>query len=181
MKAKASLLLAVILCVVVAAPAFAQTAKSERELQNILQRHPKLAANPSLVNNPNWQRNNPEVYDWFQKHPKIMAQTRHMGAWQTNGTWREPNWWFQNNPNWVYQNQPNWIQQNPNWRQQGDWYEGKWHNRNWYVQNQPEWVKRHRPEWAKQEGRGHKGPPQGPPPGQYKPKQHPHDHHGDQH
>jgi hypothetical protein len=201
MKAKISIVLTAILCAALAAPAFAQSAKVEQNLQTILQRHPKLAANPSLVNNPTWQKNNPNVYAWFQHHPKAMRQTSHTGAWETNGTWHNPNWWFQNNPNWVYQNQPNWIQQNPNWRQQGDWYNGQWHNRNWYQQNQPEWARHHHPDWwAKEAEREHQGPPYGHAYGRYKhehheqayherayheekhhEQEHHHDHHGDQH
>lgn len=152
MKAKSSLLLAVILCMVCAAPAFAQSQKTEQTLQTILARHPKLAANPSLVNDPNWQQRHPDAYAWFRHHPKALEQTRAMGAWEPNGTWHEPDWWYRNNPNWVYQNRPDWIERNPSWRERGDWDDAhEWHDRDWYWQNRREWVAQHHPEWTKKE------------------------------
>lgn len=176
MKIK-SLLLSAILWVAFAAPVFAQNAGTEYQLNAILGRHPELAANPALVNSPNWQHSHPDAYAWFRHHPKAMRQTSRMGAWETNGTWHNPNWWFQNNPNWVYQNRPDWIQRYPAWRQRGDWDDDDhaWHDRDWYWQNRREWAEHHHPEWREEEGeeaREHQGPPYGHAWGHYKHKHH---------
>ncbi len=178
MKTK-SLFLGVLLCVALAAPAFAQSPQTERKLQQIMQRHPALAANPSLVNNPQWQKQHPNVWTWFQDHPAALRQTSQAGAWERNGTWHNQNWWFQNNPNWVYQNHPEWIQGNPGWRQSGDWDadDHTWHNRDWYMQNRREWAEHHHPEWAhrEEEENEHQGPPYGNAWGHYKHHHHDHD------
>lgn len=183
MKTK-SLLLSAILCVAFAAPAFAQSAKTERGLQGILQRHPALAANPSLINDPNWRNAHPNVAAWFRHHPAAWRQTSQMGAWQGNGTWHQPDWWFHNDPNWVYQNHPDWIQRYPAWRQNGDWDDDDhvWHDRNWYWQNRREWAEHHHPEWREEEeeeAREHHGPPYGHAWGHYKHHGHHHDHDDD--
>jgi hypothetical protein len=158
MKARLSLLLTVLLCVAFAAPAFAQTAGAEQRLQEILNHHSELASNPSLVDNAAWRHSHPKAWTWFKRHPRALEQMRRGGAFEPNGTWHNPNWWYQNNPNWVYQNHRNWIEQNPAWRQQGDWYEGKWHNRQWYEEHQGDWARHHHPEWARV------APPLPPPP-----------------
>ncbi len=177
MTTKPSLLLTAMLCMVFAAPVFAQSSAVEQNLQNILQRHPDLAANPSLVNNPTWQKKHPDVTAWFGHHPKARAQTAQSGAWETNGTWHDPDRWFHSNPNWVYQNHPEWIQQNPGWRQAGDWddQDHAWHDRHWYWEHRREWAEHHHPEWANEEE--HHGPPYGHAWGHYKHQ----DHHGHDH
>lgn len=181
MKTK-SLFLSAILCLMVAAPAFAQNAATDATLQRILQRHPRLAANPSLVNNPQWRKQHPNAYAWFRHHPHAMAQSTQTGAWETNGTWHDPGWWQQNSPNWVYQNRPDWIQRYPQWRQNGDWDDDDhvWHDRDWYWHNRREWAEHHHPEWAEHHHREwaheeHQGPPYGHAWGHYKHQRHHHD------
>jgi hypothetical protein len=157
MRPKLSFVLAAVVSIMLAAPAFAQSPKTEANLQHILAKHPKLAANPHLVNNPTWQKEHPDVYAWFEHHPEAMRQTSHAGAWETNGTWREPDWWFHNNPNWVSQNRPDWI------------------DREWWRQNHRDWVAQHHPEWAQE----HQGPPYGHAYGHYKHKHKDKDHDND--
>jgi len=178
MKTKSLFMLIAIFAFAFTAPAFAQSAKTESTLESILAKHRRLAANPSLVNNPTWQKEHPDVYAWFKHHPRAMAEASRRGAWEPNGTWHEPDWWYRNNPNWVYQNRQDWIQQNPQWRQSGDWDDRhEWHDRGWWARNNREWAEKHHPEWAhaEEEEHEHQGPPYGKAKGHYK-KHHDHDH-----
>ncbi len=148
------------LCAVVALPALAraQTIHSEAEFQRYLANHPKLAANPALMSDPAYLARHPDLALFLHNHPRIHAQARAMGAYDSNHVWRDPNWWYRHDPNWVHVNHPEWYSVHPEWRPVavvpapvvvvGDYdVHHHWHDRAWWVAHDEAWARAHHPEW----------------------------------
>ncbi len=122
-----SLLAVVLLCASFAVPAFAQGAEAEREWQNILAKHPRLRANPSMVNDPKFLKVEPGVASWLDHHPRVRAEAAQQGAWDRGGTWRNPEWWHKNDPNWMRANHPEWARSHPEWAEHREAEHGHGH------------------------------------------------------
>jgi hypothetical protein len=149
---------AVVLGTMFTAQAFAQYVppKAERELQNWMARDPRLAEDPDLMLNPEYQRNHPNFATWLRNHPRAHEQIVWMGAYDEGHHWHDTDWWRHNNPDWIYRNHPEWIDHHPEWRADGDWDEGHhWHDRGWWAANHGDWVTAHHPEWAEAHGLHH--------------------------
>jgi hypothetical protein len=61
-------------------PAFAQTA--EQDLQQYMSNHPALQANPSLMNNPTYLADHPDLRNFIANHPQV--DNRGYGAYGRN-------------------------------------------------------------------------------------------------
>jgi hypothetical protein len=162
MKFRSFLAIMAFACVGFAMPALAQAPapQAEADLQQYISKHHEVQRNPSLLNNPEYLRNHPDLAHFIETHPNIQRQTMRMGAYDSNHQWRDPDWWHQNNPNWVAANHQEWNQSHPEWMRaganpvgEGD-YDAKhtWRARDWWVQHHPNWVKQHHPEWAEAHG-----------------------------
>ena len=73
MKFRTFLITTAISCALgAAAPAFAQTA--QQDLQQYVNSHPELQANPSLMNNPTYRANHPDLNHFLETHPQVDRQ-----------------------------------------------------------------------------------------------------------
>ncbi len=132
-----------------AVPVFAQSAGTERKLQNWIDRDPRLQADPGLMNDPTYLRNHPNFATWLQQHPAAHKQVKEMGAYDRNHQWRNTDWWHHNDPDTMYKEHPEWVKNHPEWRKDGDWDDQQhWHDRSWWQSNHKNWVQKHHPEWA---------------------------------
>ena len=133
---------------------------AEHNWQTYLARHPGLAENPQLLNNPTYLSQHKQLAKWLHDHPAVAQQARGQGMWEHNGTWHDSSWWHEHNPNLVYQNHPEWAERHEDWRGANDGDaddQHHWHARNWWIQHHPDWVKEHHPGWqsAGQPGSDH--------------------------
>jgi hypothetical protein len=145
-----------IACALINAPAFAQrpNPQSEREFQNYLNHHPELRANPEMMTNPGYLKQHPGFSKWMEQHPAVAAQSRRMGAYDTENRWHNSEWWQDRDPEWVYKHHPEWANEHPQWwKSYGDydpqhrWHDSEWwetHNRAWAEEHHPGWFKHHR-------------------------------------
>src|SRR5690349_4601167 len=132
-----------------AMPAFAQNAKTENTLRNIMIRHPELQNDPNLLNNPGYLDKHPNLKAFMEHHPGLERQIRDQyGAYDGGRVWRNQEWWHANNPQWMYEHHPEWAENHPTWRGDGDWDDAhRWHSRDWWYENHREWAEEHHPDW----------------------------------
>lgn len=147
----------------------------DAKFNSFLGGHPNLAAqlqaNPNLINDPAFRRSHPALNAYLASHPNVWNSLRRQnmassslsaaapnvgvtgqGAYDQTGTWRDANWWHENNVGWARQHHPEWWQaQGPYYGRpdDGDWDEDhhEWHDRGWWHEHHPEWVHRHHPDW----------------------------------
>ena len=151
-SAIAILLFASLVCAGFAAPAFAQSARTEAQYQQFLDTHPDIRAdlqrNPSLVSNPGYLSRHQGLAQWMNQHPYMRNEVR-WGDYDSNHQWHDADWWHRNNPDWMYDHHPEWANANPAWRNDGDWDDQhRWHDRDWWVNHNHAWVEQHHPNWA---------------------------------
>jgi hypothetical protein len=151
-RAIAILAFAFLVCAGFAAPAFAQSARTEAQYQHFLDTHPDIRAdlreNPSLVSDPGYLSRHKGLAQWMNQHPYVRNQVR-WGDYDSNHQWHDADWWHRNNPDWMYDHHPEWVRDNPAWRNDGDWDDQhRWHSRDWWFNNHREWVEQHHPNWA---------------------------------
>jgi len=152
-----------LLCALGVAPAFAQTA--QQDLEQYIKSHPELEQNPSLLNNPRYLADHPDLQHFLATHPNVDRQRYGFGAYDPQHQWRDEHWWHDHDPNWVAANHPEWNESHPGWNEappalakDGAYDENhKWQSSQWWMKNHPNWVKEHHPVWAKEHGIG--GPP----------------------
>jgi hypothetical protein len=97
-----------------AAPAFAQTA--QQDLQQYVNSHPELQANPSLMNNPTYRANHPDLNHFLETHPQVDRQRYGTnGAYDRNHVWRNSDWWHHNDHNWYARNHSEEYYSHPGW------------------------------------------------------------------
>jgi hypothetical protein len=112
MKVRAFLITAALGCALgAAAPAFAQTA--QQDLQQYVNSHPELQANPSLMNNPTYRANHPDLNHFLETHPQVDRQRYgSSGAYDRNHVWRNSDWWHHNHNNSYARDHDDWYARN---------------------------------------------------------------------
>jgi len=115
MKFRTFLISTALSCVLgAAAPAFAQTA--QQDLQQYLNSHPELQANPSLMNNPTYRSNHPDLNHFLQTHPQVDRRGYGTsGAYDRDHVWRNSDWWHHNDRDWHARNNSEWNYSHPDW------------------------------------------------------------------
>jgi hypothetical protein len=138
-----SFLAALLLSSVFAVSARAQTPQVEAQVQNILATHPEAGMNPSLLNDPGWLKQHPDVDRFMADHPNVRRQVASgdfggWGAYDENHGWHPATWWHQNHPDWVYANHPEWADRNgwaeTDYRAHPEWFKHdywKSHHHSW--------------------------------------------------
>jgi hypothetical protein len=136
----------------------------DERFQQFLNNHPGVARdlrhNPELMYDPRFRAAHPELNEFFAGHQKIWRSIRNegmaggpgrgWGAYDGNHTWRDYNWWHDNDRGYFWTNHPEWAANHPEWRDQdGDWDDGhhEWHDRDWWYDHHPDWVQRRHPNW----------------------------------
>jgi hypothetical protein len=112
MKFRAFLITAALGCALgAAAPAFAQTA--QQDLQQYVNSHPELQANPSLMNNPTYRANHPDLNHFLETHPQVDRQRYgSSGAYDRNHEWRNSDWWHHHHNNSYDRDHDDWYARN---------------------------------------------------------------------
>jgi hypothetical protein len=123
MKLSKTRLVGAILLLVAAIPALAmaQDAEFGEKMNKYLNEHPNMAAkvraNPSLLYDKQFREAHPELQQFMQTHPQVYERMdqRGLGAYDSSHTWRDANWWHQNDPGWAAKNHPEWAASHPEW------------------------------------------------------------------
>jgi hypothetical protein len=114
MKIRTIISATALLCAIGMAPAFAQTA--QQDLEQYVNSHPELKANPSLMNDPRYLANHPDLNHFLETHPQVdRARYGHSGAYDQHHHWRRASWWHEHDPRWVQTNHPDWNKNHPEW------------------------------------------------------------------
>jgi hypothetical protein len=117
MKIRTIISATALLCAIGMAPAFAQTA--QQDLEQYVNSHPELKANPSLMNDPRYLASHPDLNHFLETHPQVdRARYGQYGAYDEHHHWHRAEWWHKHDPGWIESHHPDWYKNHPEWAQE---------------------------------------------------------------
>jgi hypothetical protein len=133
MKHLRPLLAVAIVALAMALPSIAAAQYNESHIDNFLNSHTRLKAqlsrDPDLIFDKNYRHSHPELQQFMQAHPGLLAKLDRNGRWGAYGpdhNWHEADWWHDHDPDWMYHNHPEWSENHP------DWKEDREHHPEWF-------------------------------------------------
>jgi hypothetical protein len=107
MKLK-TIAISILLGTAVCAPAFAGSGQAEYD--RFMSKHPKVAANPNLLNDPHYLAKHPDVREFMNQHPNLHHEAAEQGAYGANHQWHNRDWWAHNDKKWAEEHHHEWFE-----------------------------------------------------------------------